>query len=119
MMLRSENWFLSIHSKNGEYIKVCENITNITGYLKEDIIGTSAYEYFNPKYLTDIFSSHINPNMTIVDYEFRKKDGRFVYLRTLSFKNIDDFNYIYCVTRKLKWWEKISLIINRKVAKPS
>lgn len=102
--MNKDLYFLSIHDKFGNYLKVCDNITNITGYSKSDIIGKSSYEFFDPNDIKNIVSSHISNTLTSVRYKIRKSDGSFVYVKTLSFKSVnsgEDDSLIHCITRKM------------------
>lgn len=98
-----KNYFLSIHDANGNFLNVSDDITRIVGWSKEDVIGKSAYYFFNAGYLNKIIVSHLNKNTDMVTYKYNKKDGGTTYLETISFKEVD--NNIYCLNRKLNSFE--------------
>jgi len=107
---------MSIHDKFGNYMKVCDNMELITGYTKSEIIGRSAYEFFNPKCIPDIVTSHLSPILTSISYQIVKKDGTFLYVNTLSFKTVDDGtknDYICCVTKKMNFLERFLYRVSR------
>jgi hypothetical protein len=110
---------MSLHDKLGNYLKVCDNIEPILGYKKSEIIGKSAYEFFNPDFLPVIVKSHLSSVLTSVKYQLVNKNGKFIYVNTLSFRTVDDGenkdDQIYCVTKKMNEFEiiifKIFLVV--------
>jgi PAS domain S-box-containing protein len=107
--MRKDLYFLSVHDKIGKYLKVCDNIGLITGYDKGEVIGKSAYDFFDPDDIKNIVRSHISHVLTSVKYRIRKKNGKYVYVNTLSFKTVNDGieedDNIHCVTRKMNTFE--------------
>ena len=112
--------FLSVHDNAGRYLKVCDNIKNVTGYEKSDVIGKSAYEFFHPKCVENILESHLSRSLSIVTYIILGKDGSPIYMNTISFKSVsagsDLGDEIYCFNRKMSKLEVILYKINKKIS---
>ncbi len=63
--LNNKSYFLSIHDKSGHYLSICDKFKKATGYDDSDIIGKSAYDFFNPKHIPNVLKSHlININLS-------------------------------------------------------
>jgi len=108
--MEKDSYFLSIHDKLGNYIKVCDNVVLVTGYSKSEVIGRSAYDFFDYEDIKNIVSSHVSHVLSFVKYRIRKKDGTFVHVMTLSFKTVNDGiedGLIHCVTKKMNIMEII------------
>ncbi len=56
--MKKDSYFLSIHDKLGNYIKVCDSVVLVTGYSKSEVIGRSAYDFFDYEDIKNIVSSH-------------------------------------------------------------
>ena len=101
-------YFTSRHDHNGVYLHVSENVSEILGYEPSELIGKSAYDFFDTYSLTPIVTSHLSKNSTEVKYKFRNKKGKMVQVKTFSFKDLKK-DEIYCITRKLTPFEIILL----------
>ena len=85
---------ISKHTPSGVYTYVSPVCTNLLGFEPEDLIGTSAYDYFHPEDLQQIQNSHssINAknNIATVIYRIRRKDGSYTWFETTSRLLVDD-----------------------------
>jgi len=81
--------------------------TAITGFLPQELIGSSGYEFFHQEDLNTIAVSHrrsLQGESNFTDaYRFRCKGGHFVPLRTKStvFRNpwSKELEFLFCVNR--------------------
>ena len=104
--LKSEqNIFISKHDKSGIYLEVTSNVEYILGYNESDLLDKSAYDFFNPKCHLNIVRSHVSKNTETVRYQIRSKNDDYIWVETTSYKMSD--GNIYCITRKLSFFEII------------
>ncbi|KAJ7323770.1 hypothetical protein OS493_030558 [Desmophyllum pertusum] len=97
--------FISRHGIDGKFIFVDHRTTAITGFLPQEMIGTSGYEYFHQEDLHSIAVAHrrtLQGEAVTTDvYRFRCKGGHYVPLRTKStvFRNpwSKELEFIVCV----------------------
>lgn len=109
--------FISRHSIDGKYIFVDQRTTAITGYLPQELIGSSAYEFFHQEDLNSIAVSHrrsLQGETVMTDvYRFRCKGGHLVPLRTKStvFRNpwSKELEFIVCVNTVVTGLESFAL----------
>jgi hypothetical protein len=59
-----------------------------------------------------IIKSHMNSSIDIVKYQIRSKSGEYLYAKTISYKMKD--GCIYCITRKLSFFEILILILFKR-----
>ncbi|XP_050542938.1 protein cycle isoform X3 [Daktulosphaira vitifoliae] len=86
--------FTSKHTIDGKFLSVDQRVTYIVGFLPQELLGTSMYEYFHQDdiaRLVDIHKATLQdgkPKDTEI-YKFRAKDKTYVYLRSewKSFRN--------------------------------
>ncbi|XP_039096749.1 aryl hydrocarbon receptor nuclear translocator-like protein 2 isoform X3 [Hyaena hyaena] len=86
--------FITRFAMNGKFVYVDQRATAILGYLPQELLGTSCYEYFHHddhSNLTDKHKAVLQSKERIFtdSYKFRKKDGSFVTLKSqwFSFTN--------------------------------
>nr|XP_044631195.1 aryl hydrocarbon receptor nuclear translocator-like protein 2 isoform X5 [Equus asinus] len=86
--------FITRFTMNGKFVYVDQRTTAILGYLPQELLGTSCYEYFHQddhSHLTDKHKAVLQSKEKIFtdSYKFRVKDGSFVTLKSqwFSFTN--------------------------------
>lgn len=88
--------FMSRHAMDGKFLFVDQRATLVLGYLPQELLGTSIYEYYHPDDIASLAETHKavlrpgNPgNITTSVYRLRVKGGTFVRVQSewKSFKN--------------------------------
>ena len=87
--LLSENSkdIVCLHKIDGTYLYVSPSITRLMGYLPEQLLGNTPFEYFHPDDFnqppskTGNLRKFTSRNM---QYRFRKKDGSYLWLETTT-----------------------------------
>ncbi|XP_027285896.1 aryl hydrocarbon receptor nuclear translocator-like protein 2 isoform X3 [Cricetulus griseus] len=76
--------FVTRFATNGKFVYVDQRATAILGYLPQELLGTSCYEYFHQDDHSNLTVKHKADS-----YKFRVKDGSFVTLKSqwFSFTN--------------------------------
>ncbi len=82
------------HSPDGTYLYVSPACTTLLGYVPDDLIGHSAYEFIHPDDVPDVSTSHATiltePMIVTVPYRIRRKDGQYIWFETTSKTIFDD-----------------------------
>lgn len=85
---------ISRHSNDGIYIYATPSSTTITGYLPEELVGHSVYDFFHPEDLEAVKNSRqaiIGGNVVYtMQYRLRRKDGNYVWVETTNHMIMDD-----------------------------
>ncbi|XP_043478053.1 aryl hydrocarbon receptor nuclear translocator-like protein 1 isoform X2 [Leptopilina heterotoma] len=86
--------FVSRHAMDGKFIFVDQRVTLVLGYLPQELLGTSMYEYYHHDDIPFLAESHktvlqSQERISTQIYRFRSKEASFVRLQSewKSFKN--------------------------------
>ncbi|CAK6443589.1 unnamed protein product [Pipistrellus nathusii] len=86
--------FITRFAVNGKIVYVDQRATTILGYLPQELLGTSCYEYFHQDDHNNLTNKHkavlqSKEKIFTDSYKFRAKDGSFVTLKSqwFSFTN--------------------------------
>ncbi|NP_001107795.1 CYCLE [Tribolium castaneum] len=86
--------FISRHTLDGKFLYVDQRATLVLGFLQQELLGSSMYEYYHHDDITSVAECHKSAlqnseHTTTKIYRFRTKDGGFVKLQSewKSFKN--------------------------------
>nr|AAR14937.1 BMAL [Antheraea pernyi] len=79
--------YTSRHATDGKFIFVDQRVTLALGFLPQELLGTSLYEYMSGPEIAEVAGTHkaalLNRNtLQTPAYSFRKKDGTFASIRT-------------------------------------
>ncbi|CAG2180841.1 unnamed protein product, partial [Oppiella nova] len=103
--------YTSRHSMDGMYLFVDQRVTPLLGYLPQELLGTSCYDYCHPDDVLTLAESHRtalhqqNVGKNSLPYRFRTKLGTYLYLTTLwkTFKNpwTREFEYMIAISENV------------------
>ncbi|XP_068117879.1 basic helix-loop-helix ARNT-like protein 1 [Hyperolius riggenbachi] len=86
--------YVSRHAIDGKFVFVDQRATAILGYLPQELLGTSSYEYFHQDDIGNLAECHrqvlqTREKITTNCYKFKIKDGSFITLKSrwFSFMN--------------------------------
>ncbi|CAB3367806.1 Hypothetical predicted protein [Cloeon dipterum] len=79
--------FVSRHALDGKFLFVDQRATLVLGFLPQELLGTSMYEYYCPDDVPHLAESHkvalqSSERVTTQGYRFRSKDGSFVRMQS-------------------------------------
>ncbi|XP_075228552.1 basic helix-loop-helix ARNT-like protein cyc isoform X2 [Lycorma delicatula] len=87
--------FISRHAMDGKFLFVDQRATLVLGFLPQELLGTSMYEYYHHDDISRLAEAHkaaalhVPTVITTHVYRFRSKEGEFVQLQSewKSFRN--------------------------------
>uniref|UniRef100_A0A8C9PZH8 Basic helix-loop-helix ARNT-like protein 1 n=1 Tax=Spermophilus dauricus TaxID=99837 RepID=A0A8C9PZH8_SPEDA len=105
--------FITRFAMNGKFVYVDQRATAILGYLPQELLGTSCYEYFHQddhSNLTDKHKAVLQSKEKIFtdSYKFRVKDGSFVTLKSQWFSFTNPW------TRELEYIVSVNTLVSPK-----
>lgn len=97
--------FMSRHNVSGKFTFVDQRVSNVLGYVPEDLIGRSCFDYFHPDDVTHMHENfdqvvNLRGQVISVSYRFRTKDNDWAQLKTQSYAFLNPWSneveYIIC-----------------------
>lgn len=94
---------ICLHRPNGDYIYVSPAVKQLLGYDPEDLTDKSPYDFFHPDdAATTIKDAHDKNSRgeeePSVQFRFRRKDGTYIWLESVSKPIVEDGEVIYIQT---------------------
>ncbi|XP_059489177.1 protein cycle isoform X3 [Neocloeon triangulifer] len=79
--------FVSRHALDGKFLFVDQRATLVLGFLPQELLGTSMYEYYCPDDVSHLAEAHkaalqSTDRVTTQGYRFRSKDGSYVRMQS-------------------------------------
>jgi PAS domain S-box-containing protein len=88
LMAETATDMISRHTTEGVYLYASPASRTLLGYEPEELVGSSAYEFFDPEDLAPVEKSHTTilevPDIYTVSYRIRRKDGSYIWFETTS-----------------------------------
>ncbi|CAG0899273.1 unnamed protein product, partial [Darwinula stevensoni] len=108
--LASNFSFISRHAVDGKFVYVEPSMTLALGYLPQELLGTSMYEFCYPADITHLADAHKtalkqNDSFAVPVYRFRNKEGDYTHLQT-TFKRFTN-----------PWTKEVEFLIARHTLK--
>lgn len=105
--------FISLHTIDGKYAYVSPISYTMLGYNPKELLNQSAYDFFHHDDMDKIKLSHqkiLNcEGIQTINYRFRCKDGKFIWLETKSQKVLSTdgkSEEIICISRDITYHKK-------------
>ncbi|XP_076114227.1 basic helix-loop-helix ARNT-like protein 1 isoform X3 [Mytilus galloprovincialis] len=95
--------YVSRHGLDGKFTYIDQGATELIGYLQQELLGTSVYEYYHQDDMADMAEVHrqvlkTKEKTTTNVYRFKAKNGSFLHLRSDMFSFVNpwtkDVEYI-------------------------
>ncbi|MCC7476930.1 PAS domain S-box protein [bacterium] len=94
LLAENSSDMISKNTPEGIFTYVSDSCYDLLGYRKEEMLGTSTYDYFHPDDLEQVARSHSavlrGQSVQSITYRFRRKDGSYVWFETLTRPAQDD-----------------------------
>lgn len=88
LLTENSRELICLHEADGTYKYVSPSSIRLTGYTPEELIGKNPYSFFHPEDQKRIADESHTPikegDVTSILYRFKKKDGGYIWLHTLS-----------------------------------
>ncbi|XP_038963872.1 basic helix-loop-helix ARNT-like protein 2 isoform X1 [Rattus norvegicus] len=102
--------FITRFAMNGKFVYVDQRATAILGYLPQELLGTSCYEYFHQDDHSNLSDKHkavlqSKEKILTDSYKFRVKDGSFVTLKSKWFSFTNPW------TKKLEYIVSVNTLV--------
>ena len=112
---------ICLHRPNGDYIYISPASSQMLGYHPDELSNHSPYEFFHPLDDTPANRDALNENSKAlsghtVQYRFRKKDGSYIWLETVSKPILEEGEVIYIQTnsRDISYRKKVEQQLREK-----
>lgn len=98
LLTENSRELICLHEADGTYKYVSPGCFILTGYTPEELIGKNPFPFFHPEDQKRIAEESHNPvkkgEATSILYRFKKKDGGYIWLHTLSQPIYNDKNEV-------------------------
>lgn len=97
--------FLAVHSADGRYLFASDASRDLFGWLPDDLIGRSIYEFIHPDDADGVASNHARhgtrQGTRTSEYRMRCRDGGYRWVESRSHAHVDEagVRQIVCVNR--------------------
>ncbi|MEE6477478.1 hypothetical protein FKM82_011528 [Ascaphus truei] len=103
--------FVTRYAMDGKFVYVDQRATAILGYLPQELLGTSCYEYFHQddhSHLTDQHKTVLQSKAKVLTnaYKFKTKHGSFITLKSQWFSFINPW------TKELEYIVSINTVVS-------
>ncbi|KAM4676300.1 basic helix-loop-helix ARNT-like protein 2 [Discoglossus pictus] len=103
--------FVTRYTMDGKFVYVDQRATAVLGYLPQELLGTSCYEYFHQDdhgHLTEQHKTVLQTNDKVLtnSYKFKAKDGSFITLKSQWFSFINPW------TKELEYIVSINTVVS-------
>uniref|UniRef100_A0A1X7TVM0 Uncharacterized protein n=1 Tax=Amphimedon queenslandica TaxID=400682 RepID=A0A1X7TVM0_AMPQE len=105
MLPSNDREFIARVGVDGRFSYIDPRVSNILGYLPQDLIGHNSYDYFHPDDMQKMIQLHHEAMkqrtpMPTVHYRFLSKDKKWVWLAMKAFSFVNPFShqveYVVC-----------------------
>lgn len=127
VMPATDNEFVSRVSVDGRITYVDPRVSGVLGYLPQDLIGQTSYEYYHPDDIQKMVQLHHEAMkrrtpMPTVHYRFLSRNQKWVWLAMKAFSFINPFSqvveYVVCTNVVLSSPEQKSFSFNEEGDSP-
>ncbi|KAK3101699.1 hypothetical protein FSP39_005636 [Pinctada imbricata] len=103
--------YISRHSVDGKFTYIDQAATVLLGYLPQELLGTSVYEFYHQEDIQEMAEIHrkvlrTKEKLKTNVYRFKSKDGSFMHLRSV------------CFSFKNPWTKDVEYVVSRNTVVP-